>query len=348
MRLRQISIRNFRSFIHATFYFNPFLTIIIGKNSVGKTNLLEAIYCGFLGYGFREEKEEELIYYDKLRADIQLELVEGEEKIHRRLIIEKSTSGIKKTYFINKIKKKSHQFFLESLPVIVFSPNFLEIIVGEPAKRRKYFDDTIGFFDNEYKKRLINYENGLRKRNKILEKETEIKKLKDQLEFWDNYLINQAEYLAKKRSELVDFFNNHQRLNEKIFVIHYLKNELSFKTLKETFEKQFLLKKTLVGPQRDDFQILIQTNKIFKDVSKFGSRSEQRLAFFWLLINQINLYQEELKKKPIVLLDDVFSELDFENKKLILKLIKNYQTIITSTQRDILDLIEIPYTIINL
>lgn len=348
MLLKQIAVKNFRNFINNIFYFNPFLTIILGKNSVGKTNLLEAIYFSSLGRGFREEKEEELINYGKEKAEVLTQMLKEKEKTELRIIIEKKNQGVIKTYFVNKIKKKAFQYLSESQPAVIFSPSLIEIIEGEPENRRKYFDKIIARFDWEYKRRLINFENGLRKRNKILEKEKEKEKLKEELEFWDDYLIDQGSYLTKKREELVNFLNQHSRLDKKIFIINYLKNELTEKALKETFEKQLILKKTLVGPQRDDFEILLKEESGFKNLQKFGSRGEQRLALFWLILNEVNLYQEKLKKKPIILLDDIFSELDKDNKSLVLRLIKKYQTVVTSSQPEILDLIEVPHSIIAL
>jgi len=352
MVLKKISIINFRNFSQSTFYFNPFLTIIVGKNAVGKTNLLEAIYFSQKGRGFREEKEEELINQQKTKAEIEVELAGEEEKKQLRIIIERGEAvgrGVIKNYLVNKkIRKKSSQYLVEALPVVIFSPSFIEIIGGEPAKRRDYFDDIISCFDFEYKKRLLNYENGLRKRNKILEAANDSEKLKEELEFWDDYLIKQADYITKKRQELIDFFNNHQSLNNQVFLISYLKSELSHKSLEETFEKQLLLKKTLVGPQRDDFLINMKTSVGPKNIHKFGSRSEQRLAFFWLMLNEINLCLEKIKKRPLVLLDDIFSELDINNKGLVLNFIKKYQTIITTTQRDVLALVDTPHTIISL
>ncbi len=351
MILKKITITNFRNFDNFVFCFSPSLTIIIGKNSIGKTNLLEAVYFSLKSRGFREQKEEELINYDKIKADVQIELAEQKEETKLKINIEKNdppASGVVKNCFVNKIRKKSYQYLLESLPVVIFSPNFVYVIEGEPGERRSYFDIIIAIFDIEYKKRLVNYESALRKRNKILELEKNIEKLKEDLEFWDDYLIEQANYIAMKRQELIDFFNKHRQVDSKNFSIDYVKNEFSRETLDKTFKKQLILKKTLIGPQRDDFIINIKTPSGFKNVHKFGSRSEQRLALFWLVLNEINLYQEILKKRPLVLLDDVFSELDITNKELVLKLIKKYQTVITTTEENILSLVDMPHTIINL
>jgi DNA replication and repair protein RecF len=347
MILEQILLKNFRNFSQSVFYFNPFLTIIVGKNSVGKTNLLEVIYFSASGRGFREKKEEELIYYNKSTADVQTVLTEEKEKTLLRIYLHRNKTILKK-YFLNKTKKANYQYLAQSLPAVIFSPSLMYVIEGEPVERRDYFNNLISDFDLEYKKRLINFEKALRRRNKILEIEKNIEKVKQELVFWDGYLIKQANYLVKKRQELVDFLNQHPKLDNKIFAIKYIKNELSEETLNKTFEKQLILKKTLVGPQRDDFEILIYTSQGLKNIHQFGSRSEQRLSLFWLVLNEVALYQEILKKRPLLLLDDIFSELDTSNKELVIKLIKKQQTIITTTQPEILDLIDIPHSIINL
>jgi DNA replication and repair protein RecF len=351
MLLKQIIVEDFRNFHRSIFYFNPFTTIIIGKNSVGKTNLLEAVFFSLKGRGFRERTEDELISSHQKKTSVQIEIVEKEEKTQLKIFIERSNSlvrKVEKSYFINKYRKQTHLYILQALPVVIFSPNFIYVIDGDPADRRAYFDNIITVFDIEYKKRLINYENALRKRNKILEFAKNMQKLKEELSFWDDYLIEQADYITHKRRELISLFNKHKQLDSINFHINYLANEISKTTLAKTFTKQLVVKKTLVGPQRDDFTINRETIDGLKNLHKFGSRSEQRLALFWLVLNEINLYQERLNKRPLVLLDDIFSELDLTNRALVLKLIKKYQTIITTTQPDILDLVDIPHTIINL
>jgi DNA replication and repair protein RecF len=355
MLLKEITLKNFRSFSDSVFEFNPKLTIILGNNSVGKTNLLEAIYCLSKGHGFREKQEEELLKHEQTTANIQsLFLNERKEKINFRIHLS-NQSAFLKACFVDKIKKRTFDYALLTTPAVIFSPNMLYIIDGEIAERREFFDDILSILDKEYKKRLSNYTNSLKRRNKVLEKVTDISQLKDQLVFWDTYLIEEASYITKKREELVEFLNNHPTIQDKSFSIVYLKNEISKKTLEDTFQKQLYVHKTVVGPQRDNYEIHISnpastphTKSFTKNVHRFGSRSEQRLALFWIVINEIKLYEESLKKKPIILLDDIFSELDESNKALILNLIKDYQTIVTTTEMRVVELSDVAHTIIQL
>lgn len=346
MILKQIHLYHFRNFEKTVFNFNPFFTLIIGENAKGKTNLLEGIYFLVNGVGFREEREAELVLLGKDKGWV--EGVSGQEaNFHFRIVLEKKEMGVEKKFYLDKAKKNQFHYKSNLPKVVLFSPEQMEIITDSPASRRNYFDKFISQYDFTYKNHLINYDNALRKRNKILEKEEREEKLKEELKFWDEYLINQAKYLTKKREDYINFLNKHRQLNEKKFLIKYLKNELNQQRLKEVFEEERRFKKTLIGPQRDDFQIFLGEN-FEKNIHIYGSRSEQRLALFWLKINEINYWEEATTSKPIILLDDIFSELDFHHKKLVLDLVKKYQTIATTTEIEVLDLIEVPKTVIKL
>lgn len=345
MLLKKIKIKNFRNFDNQVFSFNPFFTVIVGRNSVGKTNLLEALYFAIKGHGFRDKEEEELIQFGKTTGSVEIELGSEDETILYRVNFQKDKDKLfLKNCFINGIKKRVFDYSNQNIPLVIFSPSFMYVIDGEMGKRRDFIDLIINKIDAEYKKRLSNYSNALKKRNKILEKTKDIKNLKEELLFWDDYLIQQADYLTLKRQNLVDFLNNHQKLNDRQFKIKYLKNEISKKTLEQTFEKQFFIKKTLVGSQRDVFEIYLDD----RNVHKFGSRSEQRLSLFWLVVNEMRLYHEVLKKRPLVLLDDIFSELDIFNKNIIFKLIKNYQTVAATIEEEFVKTITSPKTVIGL
>lgn len=347
MLLKQVSFHNFRNFKQRAFSFNPFLTIIIGENARGKTNLLEAVYCLSNGEGFRETKEEELINFQSKEAMIEGGFVSGDEKTKFQVLFKKKEDKIVKDYLINKTQKKLFQYQEETLKTILFTPSQIEIIAGAPDRRREYFDRVISVIDIIYKKRLINYEHALTRRNKILSKVADEAKLKEELEFWNRYLEEQASYLVQKRESYTNFLNQNQELDDKQFFIRYLKNELTKKRLEDIFDKEKKYQKTLIGPQKDDFGIFLK-NELEKNLHHFGSRSEQRLAIFWLKMNEIKYFEEEMKRKPILLLDDIFSELDDHNKKIVLNLIKKYQTIITTTDIEIFKLIESPKSIITL
>ncbi len=220
-------------------------------------------------------------------------------------------------------------------------------MIGSPDRRRKYFDILLGNFDFFYKKSLINYDSALRKRNKILETYKNDKDLYDELVYWDNYLEQQAEQITSKRQTYIDFLNENNEIESKKFVIKFLKNEFNKKRLEESFDLERRLRKTVIGPQKDDFEIS-QVGKTAKNLHHFGSRSEQRLAIFWLKFNEIKFIENRLKLRPILLLDDIFSELDTKNKKLVIDLVQKYQTIVTTTEKELLDLSQTQRIIISL
>lgn len=348
MLLKQIILANFRNFEQKKFAFNPFLTIVLGENARGKTNLLEAIY--FIGHaeGFRESKEEELMTINTNSSKVEAKFQVGDEQIDLHIWLIKQAAEIKKKFSLNKTQKQFQAYIKETIKAILFSPQEIEMMTGAPEKRRRYFDSVISYYDLEYKKRLINYENALRKRNKLLEKYTDERSLKEELFFWGSYLEEQASYISEKRSNYMNFLNSHQEINDKKFYIDYLKNELTQKKLEEMFEIEKRYRRTLIGPQKDDFQIYLQMSGFKKNLHHFGSRSEQRLAIFWLVMLETLYYEEKIGKKPIILLDDIFSELDVKNKKLILDFVKKYQTVATTTEIETLKLIDIPHSIITL
>lgn len=343
MRLKNITLVNFRNFVRRTFVFDQLLTIIAGQNAVGKTNLLEAIYFVFHGQGFREDKEDELIQRGQTALSVQ---AEGEEDNlpHQYLVNFNRGPTSLKSYSINKVKKRSFDYVKQTPAAVIFSPGFLYVIDGAAAARRDFIDRILDRIDEQYGRRRRAYEQTLRKRNKLIERAGDPARLREQLPFWDECLIKDGEYIAARRQEWADFLNRHPKLDQKTFAVKYLKNEISSARLRETFDKQFLLKKTLVGPQRDIFEFYLED----VNVHRFGSRSQQRLTLFWLAIGQIRLWEERLGQRPLILLDDVFSELDLVNKSLILKLIKNHQTVIATIEEDFADRIDLPKTVIHL
>jgi len=348
MILNKIILYNFRNFDKKEFNFSPFLTIIYGENALGKTNLLEAIYCLTNGVGFRETREEELVKIEKTQAKIKGIFVDDQEKTEFQINLDTNKQFFEKKYFINKTNKKSYQYQQEVIKTVLFSPQQLEIITGSPDSRRQYFDKLISFYDLEYKKRLNNYENALRKRNKILEVFQSDSKLREELFFWDDYLEEQANYISKKREEYANYLNQNQKIDNKKFSIKYLANQFTKKRLEEIYPKEKRYRRTLIGPQKDDFQIDVVDNDFKKNLHLFGSRSEHRLGVFWLKVNEIRYYEQIVKKKPIVLLDDIFSELDRKNKKLIINLISKYQTVLTTAEAEALEIPDVPNVVINI
>ena len=334
MILQRITLQNFRNFPNKIVDFNKYLTLIVGENARGKTNLLEAVYFLLNGVGFRETKEEELITVGVSGSQVNGKLAQGKEKIVSTIFLQLQENSVVKQYLINRTKQNHLRYLTQQIKAILFTPQQLEIVTGAPNLRREYLNQQIGFYDFEYRKRVINFENALQKRNKILEFHFNRPTLNDEIQFWDQYLEEQAKYITKKRQEYINYLNKHPKLNHKSFQIEYLKSELTKDKLISARELEIKLRRTTIGPQKDDFQI-IQNNGEVKNVQIYGSRSEQRLALFWLKYNEIRYFEESQKRKPLILLDDIFSELDDHNRKMVVNLIGKYQTILTTTEEEL-------------
>lgn len=344
MILKSISFYHFRNFDKKHYKINPFLTAILGDNARGKTNLLEGIYFILKGEGFRESKEEQLIIFNEKNGYVDAKL---EDKINKdisnlRIDLSVGDLGLIKTYFLEKTKKGRYSYLKNLIPVVLFSPEQIEIIDRTMSIRREYFDKFLSGVDPEYKKKLANYNLALRRRNKILENGFNNPNIDAELAYWDKLLINNGSYLILKRHEYIAYLNSNRTIDSKNFELKYLENKISNERLKESLPKELLIKRTMVGPHRDEYNIFL-VNKLGekKDIHLYGSRSEQRLGLFWLKINELVYLERYFNRKPILLLDDIFSELDHHNQKLIFNLIGDYQTVLTSTEKELTKLINL-------
>lgn len=347
MLLKTIRLNHFRNFVDTTVSISPQLTVILGENARGKTNTLEGIYFSMVGTGFREEKEDELLQWDAQKGLVETQWEDENNTIFFQISFSRKEERIEKKFSINKTVKPHTQYSQIQIRPVLFAPEQIEIISGSPSRRRTYFDMLISSFDFEYKKKLRNYEHALRKRNKVLEHYFSEEKLREELIFWNEYLEEQAFYIQGEREEYLDYLNKHNSIDKKIFRIDYIKNELTKKKLESCFDDEKKWRRTMIGPQKDDFHIYL-VDPVEKNVHSFGSRSEQRLSIFWLKLNEISFYEEVFKKKPILLLDDIFSELDIKNSKIVMDLVQKYQTVLTTTEKEIIELIDVEKEVIKL
>lgn len=341
MTLLTIIVQNFRNYEFSTFQISPSTTFIIGENSRGKTSLLEAIYALLHGHGFRETREVELIRWEQQLATVTGQFRADAAPITYQVMLKRvgtTETGEKaeKAYFVDKTKQGSVKYSRDLTKAVLFTPDAIEILTGAPTRRRRYLDAVLSGSNPQYRKALTNYENALRKRNKLLETTRDKTALKEELVFWDGYLAEQAAILQSERKSFVTFCNTHPELHNRVFRLEYQPNVLTVSLLQERFDKEVFIKKTTIGPQKDDF-VIHQTIEVeTKNVGIYGSRSEQRLALFWLKQNEIRYLEQAIGKKPLLLLDDVFSELDEQNKERTLQLMDEYQTILTTTDRSLL------------
>ncbi len=331
MYINKINLENIRNYENEIIEFNRNINIIIGKNGQGKTNLIESIYVSAFSKSFRTNNEKEIVGFNKEVGKIEVSFTKQEEIQN----IEYYINNIgKKNIKINGLKINKVRDLIGNLLVVVFYPDDLKIVKEDPEKRRGFMDRELCQLSLSYLISLQNYKKTLLQRNKYLK---EININKDILEVWDLSLCDHGNKIIKKRKEFVEklnkisgkIYNNIKK--EETLKLKYesnIKENENFKDiLNENYEKDVNNRNTLRGPHKDDIKILI--NDV--DARKFASQGQQRSAALAIKLAEIEIIKEEKKESPVVLLDDVLSELDEERQELIVKNLNDVQLFITTT-----------------
>lgn len=337
MTLTSLVLGNFRSYPKKTWNFSPGTTCIVGPNAAGKTNVLEAIMMLATSKSFRAGLDRETISWGTEIARIAA--TSGDEKLEIVLtsgIVSGQPAPLKK-YFVNGVARRTIDF-VGVLRAVLFWPEDLEIVTDSPSIRRKYLDTVLVQTDREYRRNLMSYERGVRQRNKLLDLINTGKASRSQLVFWDQLLIRAGSYITEKRASYIAFVNA-TALSEHRFLITYDKSVISEARLLQYKDEEVAAKSTLVGPHRDNFVLSSQVHGAtvpdgYRDLSKYGSRGEQRLAILWLKLAELSYIERETGSRPLLLLDDIFSELDEEHRALVGDITRQQQTIITSADFD--------------
>jgi DNA replication and repair protein RecF len=338
MALKSLILRNFRNYIQKEFNFSSEITLVVGPNAAGKTNLLEAIYLLATGRSFRAEIESEMINYNEQISTVNCRL--SNEEALEIILTRGQINGkrvAKKIYKVNGINRKMIDF-VGHLRVVYFGPEDLEIVIDSPAKRRDYLDSVLEQVDREYRRASLSYKKGLRQRNKLLEQIRDEGKPRSVLYFWDRLLIGNGEVITTKREEFINFVNQQPPYFEKMELV-YDKSIISPQRLERYAEEEVAAGATLVGPHRDDVKFQIPNSKfqIKRDLSLFGSRGEQRIAVFCLKLAEMEFIIQKTGQRPVLLLDDIFSELDHQRRRRLLEVIPRQQTIIATTDLHLIE-----------
>ncbi|KXK08612.1 MAG: DNA replication and repair protein RecF [Microgenomates bacterium OLB22] len=335
MIVTHLALTHFRSFTNFSLTVHPEATFIIGPNAVGKTNILESLMVLFQGAGLKEERSGECLQFGSDQTKVVATLDDEGISSEMATIWIKKDDLVMKKWFVDRIPRSWAHYRQEAPPLVVFAPQLIEEITRSPSRRRSLLDRILSSHDNTYRKHLTNYSSGLFRRNKLLEKQQLPEaSLRKELEFWDSYIVEHGTYLQDKRRE---FCNSCNQNISHVFPINpysiiYHPKRITKEALEATLPEQLRYRTTTIGPQRDDIDIMLEG----RSVLRFGSRSQQRLALLWINMNEITCYTESTKK-PILLLDDLFSELDEHYKELVLQAISGYQTLFTSPDASICD-----------
>ncbi|MBQ7809671.1 MAG: DNA replication/repair protein RecF [Clostridia bacterium] len=318
------------------------VNVIYGNNAQGKTNLLEAVWLFSGGHSFRGAKDSELITFGKNKARLYLEFFSGKRDQKAEILYQSS----KKEVIINNVKKSSAAFLSQHFSAVVFSPEHLTLIKNGPSLRRKFIDGSICQQDLRYAVRLNKYNQTLQQRNALLKEINKHKELKDTLEIWDDVLIDLGADIILKRLEFLEKLKvSAKELHEGIssgseeLEIKYcssaIKSEeklskcdiicLLQKEFKRVRKEDIYLGVTNAGPHRDDLDFFINS----KSARRFGSQGQQRSIVLSLKLSEARLMSEAFEEPPVVLLDDVMSELDTKRQDFLLKNTEDNQVFIT-------------------
>ena len=337
MIIRSIELKNFRNYEDLNLSFDSGTNIIFGDNAQGKTNILEALYMSGTTKSHKGSKDREMIKF-------------GEQESHIRTIVTKENTDYQidihlknnrsKGIAINRvpIKKASELFGL--LNIVFFSPEDLNIIKNGPAERRRFLDSELCQLDRMYLSDLAYYNKILNQRNKLLKDMVYRPELSDTLPVWDMQLAETGKKIIKRRRRFVEELNEiarhihyHISGEKENMMVRYEPSivENSFEEeLEQVRERDLKLCQTSVGPHRDDLIISIHD----VDIRKFGSQGQQRTSALSLKLSEIALVKNSIHDTPVLLLDDVLSELDSSRQNYLLNHIYDTQTMITCTGLD--------------
>lgn len=337
MYVESLSLNKYRNYDALSMTFDKNINILYGDNAQGKTNILESIYMASTTKSHRGSKDREII---KL----------GEEESHIRLCIKKSDISHRIDMHLRKNKNKGVAIdgvtirrtteLFGLLNVIFFSPEDLSIIKNGPAERRRFLDLELCQLSRLYYQNLSSYYKILNQRNNLLKQIVYNKSLLDTIDVWDMQLLDYGKKVIKERQNFIMMLNEliqeiHSNLTsgkEKLEIVYDkdIGMDEFEQALKNKISVDLNYTSTQIGPHRDDMILLING----MDARKYGSQGQQRTVALSLKIAEIRLVKNIINDNPILLLDDVMSELDSKRRSALLEEIKNIQTIITCTGYD--------------
>lgn len=340
MILQGISLQHFRSYAQSTFTFSPQTTVILGPNTAGKSNLMEAIFLLSTGKSFKAEKDTQMIMFSHAMGRVKGQIQDEGEKEQLEVVIAEATGELSsrsytKRFLVNGVPKRRTDF-AGILPALLFVPSDLDIIISSPSQRREFLNTVLEIIDRQYRVSLTSYEKALRQRNALLDvvKETGIRN-DEQFAYWDHLLIEHGSYVTRKRQEFIDYCNESKKTLLECRV-NYDKSIISQERLEQYRGPEIGAGVTLVGPHRDDFYVEIPQGETMQNARFFGSRGQQRLVVLQLKLLQLSYIEKTLGKRPLLLLDDIFSELDEQHIKDVLSIVSKQQTILTTTHKEFL------------
>lgn len=341
MYLKSIEIRNFRNYSKLSLDLNKGINIIYGKNAQGKTNLLESIYFLALTKSHRSFIDNNLIKNNEETAIIKGKIICNRIPTTLEVHLNKT-----KSLYVDNKKTNKVSDYISKMNVIIFYPEDLELVKGSPTIRRKFLNLELCQLYSNYYVVLNEYNKLLKMRNDYLKKINKYHNYdQNYLEILNNYFVDKGIYLYQMRKKFVEKLNEfspniYENITKnKNFKIRYITNinlaqekekikEEFLNMLNDNFEREIKLGTSIIGPHRDDLEFYLEN----ENIRNYGSQGQQRVTVLSLKLAEIDIFKKYRETNPILLLDDIFSELDIKKKNNLLKYIKkSVQTIITTT-----------------
>ncbi len=341
MNIKSIRLHQFRNYQNEFITFLPSIILLYGKNGQGKTNLLEALYAGSVGKSYRGISDGDLIQWDQENASIIVDFFRNDVIQQIKIILSKTK---KKELWINETKVFQKEL-VGTLNEVLFSPEDLQLIKGSPSLRRRFMDMEIAQVSKSYYKTLLQYNRAVLQRNLLLRQMRYDNTVV--LDEWDRQIASFAASIVKKRLEALRKMSLlasmiHRRLSggKESLSMTYVQPYAEHQDRRQTDPQwyYYLLKKyirsdidrqsTSIGPHRDDLSFTVGG----ADLKKYGSQGQQRTAVLSLKLSELEYMKSEIGEYPVLLLDDVMSELDGERRQALLDFVRNrIQTFITTT-----------------
>jgi DNA replication and repair protein RecF len=353
VRIESLVVEGFRNYTKVNLSFSKSPVILVGENAQGKTNLIESIYYLATGTAFRSNKDRELVNWEQDYFKIGAKVI---SKGERPVDLEVSFVNFKKHFKINRIKKNTLQEMLGNLNIVLFSPEDLGLIKGTPLDRRSFLNMEISQVSKQYYYFLSQYNRILFQRNTALKKwqKERNKSFQELLDIWDNQLVYYGARIIKARLEFIDnlavlakkihkILTGNQEELELVYQTNLGRNESLtsieqimirfYQKLQDSSAEEMAKGATIAGPQRDDLVAIING----KETKIFGSQGQQRSAALSIKLALVSFFKEKTGSYPVLLLDDVLSELDDKRKNYLMELTGGQiQTFITTTSLNLL------------
>ena len=334
MKIHQLELSEFRNYETLSVEFDDAVTMLYGDNAQGKTNVLEAIYLCGTTKSHKGSKDKEMIRLSSEESHIRMQIEKAGIPHRIDMHLRKNKA---KGVAVDGVPIKRSSELMGLLHIVFFSPEDLSMIKNGPGERRRFIDLELCQLDSTYLYHLGNYNRAVNQRNNLLKQIGFHKELKDTVEVWDMQLVEHGSAVIHTRKRFVEELNGllpeiHAKLSggkEELFV-RYEPNVGTQEFGQKLFmnlERDIVLKATGNGPHRDDISFYVGD----KNLKLFGSQGQQRTAALSLKLAEIELVRRKIKESPVLLLDDVLSELDRNRQSYLLESITDLQTIITCT-----------------